>query len=150
MKYDLWDPIREMENMLQRYSRAKGGGLATIAADSDMDLSEWSPTVDIEEDDKGYTVLADLPGVKKKDISVSLENGVLSITGEKHVEKETGKKGGKKHRMERFHGTFSRRFTLPGEVMEDKVEARYEDGVLSLTIPKAEEAKPRSVDIKIS
>ena len=150
MKYDLWDPIREMENMLQRYNRAKGSSLGTIAADADMELSEWSPTVAIEEDDMYYTVHADLPGVKKKDIKVNLENGVLSIRGEKHVEKESGKKGGKKHRTERFHGTFARRFTLPGDIMEDKVEARYSDGVLSLTIPKAEEEKPRSVDIEIS
>ena len=80
---------------------------------------------------------------------MKLENGVLSIRGEKQTEKETGK-GSKQHRTERFHGTFARSFTLPEAVKAEKVDASYKDGVLLLAIPKAEEAKPKSIDIKVS
>ena len=94
-------------------------------------------------------IKADLPGVDKKDIEVKLENGVLSIRGEKQTETETGK-GTKRHRTERFHGTFARSFTLPEAVKADQVDASYKDGVLKLAIPKAEEVKPKAIDIKVS
>ena len=96
-----------------------------------------------------YLIKADLPGVDKKDIEVKLENGILSIRGEKKSEKETGK-GTKQHRMERFHGSFARSFTLPEAVKADEVDASFKDGVLSLTIPKEEESKPKAIDIKVS
>ncbi len=86
---------------------------------------------------------------RKKDIDVKLENGVISIRGDKQTEKETGK-GTKRHRTERFHGSFARSFTLPDAVKDERVDATYKDGVLSLVIPKAEEAKPKSIDIKVS
>ncbi len=80
---------------------------------------------------------------------MNLDNGVLSITGEKHEEKETGKKGSKQHRMERFRGSFMRRFTLPAKIKSDKVDASFKDGVLSLVIPKAEESKTKGIAIKV-
>ena len=83
----------------------------------------------------------------KDDIEVSLDNGVLSISGEKKVEKETGKDS-KVHRTERFHGTFLRRFTLPSAIDADRVNADYKDGVLSLSIPKVETENPKKIDIK--
>jgi HSP20 family protein len=146
MNMTVWNPLREMESMLDRYTRASGRSLAN--GDTEMGFTEWSPTVDIEEDDSNYLIRADVPGVDKKDIDVRLDNGVLSISGEKKEEKETGK-GTKLHRTERYCGSFSRRFTLPTAIKADKVDASYKDGVLSLTIPKAEEAKPKSIDIKI-
>lgn len=148
MSKQLWNPFEEFENLLDRYSRAGGRDLRKMS-DSDLSFADWAPSVDIEEEDDKYLIKADLPGVDKKDIEVNLENGVLSIRGEKHVEKETGKKDSKRHRTERFHGTFARSFTLPSEVMADKVEATYKDGVLNLVIPKAEESKPRSIEIKV-
>ena len=104
--------------------------------------------MDIKENDDSYMILADLPGVAKDDIEVRLENGVLSISGEKRVDKETGK-GTRNHRTERFHGSFSRRFTLPSAVDADRVNADYKDGVLHLAIPKVEEEKRKAIDIKI-
>lgn len=146
MNMQVWNPFQEFENLLDRYS--KSGGLSK-RMDTDMSFADWSPSVDIEEEENKYIIKADLPGVDKKDIEVKLEGGVLSIRGEKQTEKETGK-GTKRHRTERFHGTFSRSFTLPDAVKADKVDAVYKDGVLSLTIPKAEEAKPKSIDIKVA
>ena len=146
MNMTIWNPLREMENMLDRYSQATGRSIAN--SDTDLGFAEWSPTVDIEEDDNNYLIRADVPGVDKKDIDVRLDNGVLSITGEKKVEKETGK-GSKQHRTERYCGSFSRRFTLPTTINSDKVDASYKNGVLSLKIPKAEEAKPKAIEIKI-
>ena len=146
MNMAVWNPFKEMENMLERYTHATGRDLAND--ENGLGFVEWSPTVDIEESDDSYLIKADVPGVDKKDIDVRLENGVLSITGEKQVEKETGK-GTQRHRTERYSGSFARRFTLPGGVKEDKVDATYRDGVLSLLIPKAEEAKPKSIGIKV-
>lgn len=146
MNMTVWNPMREIENMLDRYTHATGRGMANNEAE--LGFTEWSPTVDIEEDDDNYLIRADVSGVDKKDIHVHLDNGVLSINGEKKVEKETGK-GTRQHRTERYSGSFSRRFTLPAAIKSDKVDASYKDGVLSLKIPKAEEAKPKSIEIKV-
>ena len=146
MNMTVWNPLKEMENMLDRYNHATGRSI--VNGDTDMGFAEWSPTVDIEEDDNNYLIRADVPGVDKKDIYVRLDNGVLSITGEKIVEKEIGK-GSKQHRTERYSGSFSRRFTLPTAIKSDKVDASYKNGVLTLKVPKAEDAKPKAIEIEI-
>lgn len=148
MNRQLWNPFQEFEDLLERYSES-GGRKLRQAGNSEMTIADWAPSVDIDEEEDKYVIKADLPGVDKKDIQVNLENGVLSIRGEKNVEKESGEKGSKRHRTERFHGSFARSFNLPTEVKADKVEASYRDGVLNLVIPKAEEAKPRAIDIKV-
>ena len=143
-----WYPIREFEDLLERYNRVGSRVLRGNNEESGLLIADWSPTVDIEESDESYLIKADLPGVKKDDIEVTLENGVLNIKGEKRVEKEVGK-GTRRHRAERFYGTFVRSFTLPRAVQGSKVDAHYEDGVLSLLIPKAEEAKPKAIKVKV-
>jgi HSP20 family protein len=148
MNMQLWNPFEEFENLLDRYNKSGGKNISKQYG-TDLSFADWAPSVDIEEAEDKYVIKADLPGVDKKDINVKLENGVLSIRGEKRTEKETGK-GTKRHRTERFHGTFARSFTLPEAVKSDKVDASYKDGVLLLAIPKAEEAKPKSIDIKVS
>jgi len=145
MNMQVWNPFQEFENLLERYNKS---GVAKQGS-TDLSFADWAPSVDIEEEEDKYVIKADLPGVDKKDIDVKLENGVLSIRGEKQTEKETGK-GTKRHRTERFHGTFARSFTLPEAVKAEQVDASYKDGVLSLFVPKAEEAKPKSIDIKVS
>lgn len=147
MNMQVWNPFQEFENLLERYSRGGGSRLGKNL-NTEMSFADWAPSVDIEEDDDKYKIKADLPGVDKKDIDVKLENGVLSIRGEKQTEKETGK-GTKQHRQERFYGTFARSFTLPDAVNAEAVEAAYKDGVLTLQIPKMEQAKPKSIDIKV-
>jgi len=148
MNMQVWNPFQEFESLLERYSRG-GGNRTGKQLDTEMNFADWAPSVDIEEAEDKYVIKADLPGVDKKDIDVKLENGVLSIRGEKNVEKETGKDT-RHHRRERFHGTFARSFTLPDAVKADAVDANYRDGVLTLHIPKKEEAKPRSIDIKVN
>lgn len=147
MNMQVWNPFQEFENMLERYSKS---GMSNLGKqmNTEMSFADWAPSVDIEEQEDKYLIKADLPGVEKKDIEVKYENGVLSIRGEKKTEKETGK-GTKQHRTERFHGTFARSFTLPDAVKADQVDASYKDGVLTLSIPKQEEAKPKSIDIKV-
>ena len=148
MNMQVWDPFQEFENLLSRYNKSGASNLGT-QLNTDLSFADWAPSCDIEEEEDRYVIKADLPGVDKKDIDVKLENGVISIRGEKKTETETGK-GTKHHRTERFHGTFARNFTLPDAVKDERVNATYKDGVLSLVIPKSEEAKPKSIDIKVS
>ncbi len=148
MSMTIWNPHQEIENMLSRYSKAMGRDISSSDFDANMELAEWTPTVDVEEDKENYTIRADLPGVAKKDIEVCLDKGVLSITGDKQTVKETGKDT-KQHRTERFYGSFARRFALPTAIKENELDATFKDGVLTLIIPKAEEVKPKSIDIKV-
>ncbi|MCW8963267.1 MAG: Hsp20/alpha crystallin family protein [Gammaproteobacteria bacterium] len=148
MNMTVWNPFREMETLLDRYAEGTGRGLLPDTPGMGREFADWTPTVDISESDQDFLIKADVPGVDMKDIHVSVDHGVLSITGEKHVEKETGE-GSKRHRTERYCGSFARRFTLPASIAEDKIDATYKDGVLSLLIPKAEEAKPKSIEIQV-
>jgi HSP20 family protein len=106
----------------------------------------WTPAVDIYEDKDKFTVRAELPGMKKEDISVSLDGDTLTISGERKQEEE--KKEGEEYRTERFFGRFQRSITLPAPVQTDKIEASYKDGILTITLPKAEEAKPKQIAVK--
>jgi HSP20 family protein len=148
MNTQLWNPFQEFESLLERYNKSGRNALSN-QSDTDLSFADWAPSVDIEEEEDSYKIKADLPGVDKKDIDVKMENGMLSIRGEKHTETESGK-GSKRHRTERFHGSFARSFTLPNSVQADKIDAAYKDGVLTLVIPKSEQARPKSIDIKVS
>ena len=148
MSMQIWNPFQEFENLLERYSQNSGRGLRKMS-DHELSFADWAPSVDIDEEADKYLIKADLPGVDKKDIEVSLENGVLRIRGEKRIEKETGE-GSKRHRTERFYGSFARSFTLPSTVKAEAVDASYKNGVLKLVIPKAEEAKPKTIGIKVN
>lgn len=108
----------------------------------------WGPAVDITEDDKNIYLKADLPGMTQKDIKVSIEDGVLTISGERKSEREE-KKGGKFYRLERVYGQFCRSFTLPDHIEPTKITAEYKDGVLTLTIPKTEEKKSKAIEIEV-
>jgi len=143
----MWNPFHEFENLLERYNRASGNSLSS-RNNGDLSFADWAPSVDIDEQEDKYLIKAELPGVDKNDIDVKLDNGMLRLRGEKHTGSET--KEGKRHRSERFYGTFARSFTLPEQIDADKVDASYKDGVLTLAIPKKELAKPKSIDIKIS
>ncbi len=148
MNMQLWNPFQEFEHMLERYNKSGGGNLGN-QMNTELGIADWAPSVDVEETADKYLIKADLPGVDRQDIDVKLENGVLSIRGEKQTEIETGQ-GTKRHRTERFRGSFARSFTLPDAVDAEMVDASYRDGVLSLSIPKEERAKAKSIDIKVS
>ena len=106
----------------------------------------WSPRVDVEETDKALVLRADLPGLDKKDMHINVEDNRLTIRGERKSQSE--EKDANFHRVERTYGTFTRSFTLPATVLADQMEASYRDGVLEVVIPKAEEVKPREIEIK--
>jgi HSP20 family protein len=107
----------------------------------------WLPAVDVAEKDNEYVVNVELPGVNKDDVKITLESNILTIRGEKKTEKETNQKNFR--RMERSYGSFQRSFTLPTSVKNDKIDAEYKDGILSITLPKAEEAKPKQIEVKV-
>jgi HSP20 family protein len=112
-----------------------------------MVVADWVPSVDVSETDGDYQIKAELPDVKKEDVKVTVENGVLTIQGERKQEKE--EKGKKYHRVERSYGSFVRSFTLPDLVDEEKVKAEFKDGVLNLQLPKSEKAKPKAIEVKV-
>jgi HSP20 family protein len=129
---------KEMDQMFERFLEPMWREMPA--------LGDWEPTVDVSEDTEAVTVKAELPGVDQKDIDVSLHDGMLTIKGEKHAEKE--EKDKRQHRMERSYGAFFRSFRLPAAVQADKVTATFKDGVVTITLPKAPEAKGTSIPIK--
>jgi HSP20 family protein len=139
------DPGREMEDMLDLYRRTVGqprAGSQEVIATGD-----WTPRVNIAETDKAFEIKAEIPEVNKEDVKVTVHNGVLTVQGERKLEKE--EKGKKFHRIERFYGSFTRSFTLPDNVDETKISASFKDGVLNLQIKKTEEEKPKSIEVKV-
>ena len=108
-------------------------------------LQAWAPALDVHEDKNAYTIRVELPGMKREDIEVSLQNGALVISGERKT--ETIKDEVEVHRQERYFGRFSRALTLPTAVSGNQVKAAYKDGILTVTLPKAEEAKPKQITV---
>jgi HSP20 family protein len=116
------------------------------SVDRQLTTGNW-PHVDIEESENSYAIKADLPGMDKKDVSITVENGTLCISGEKKAESKREK--GKYYHLERSYGSFSRSFALPDDIETGKIEAAMNNGVLTLTLPKSEKAKPRSIEVKV-
>lgn len=143
-----WDPFRELEEMSDRLNRVfSRPGLRTNGKEN-MTVADWMPTVDISETDGEYLIKAELPEVKKEDVKVTVENGVLTLQGERRQDKE--EKGKRYHRIERSYGSFVRSFALPESVDEGGVKAEYKDGVLNLHIPKSEKVKPKAIEVKVA
>lgn len=144
-----YDPWRELRSLREEVNRLFGGPIAPWQEDgSSIATSVWSPAVDLKEEPDKFVLKADLPGVDPKDIEVTMEDGVLTIKGERRFESEQERQGYK--RVERAYGTFYRRFALPDTAEADKIEARSENGVLQVVIPKHERAQPRQITVKTS
>jgi HSP20 family protein len=111
-------------------------------------LSGWTPALDIHEDKDNFIVRAELPGMKREHIDVSLHDGALSVSGERKLEQKYEKAD--VYRTERFFGKFQRTVTLPAPVAADKVKAQYQDGILTVTLPKTEEAKPKQIEVNVN
>lgn len=142
-----WDPFNEIDDMVSRLERYTGKlGWPNLRRE-DFATSEWTPRVDIVETEGEYTIKAELPEVNKEDVKVSVENGELTLSGERKKEKE--EKNKKFHRIERYYGSFMRSFTLPDNVDETKIKAVFKDGMLNLSLPKSAEHKTRSLEVKI-
>ena len=135
----IWNPIHEMDELFHnRLASVLGGeGLQSVA---------WSPVVDIEESGEAYTIRAELPGLSKEKVKVTVENGVLTLSGERDLERRVETKTF--HRVERSHGTFTRSFTLPDDVDSESVAANFKDGLLEIQIAKREEALPKSIEVR--
>jgi HSP20 family protein len=144
-----WEPFKEMDELQNRFTRFFGLPLLRPAntGEEAMTFAEWSPAVDISEDDKEWCVKADLPDVKKEGVSVTVENGVLRLVGERKFEKE--EKGKKYHRVECAYGKFLRCFVLPDGADGSKAAAEYKNGVLTVRVPKNEKAKSKAVEVKV-
>lgn len=141
-----WNPANLRIRALDRlFDRSFHDFLNTFTEGEANSTSVWAPPIDIRETDDSLALFAELPGMKKKDVEISVENNVVTISGERQFEKETHENY---HRIERAYGTFTRAFTLPTNVDANKVEATFKDGILRVVFPKTEESKPRKIAIK--
>ena len=113
-----------------------------------MTVAEWSPLVDIIEDEKQFLIRAELPDMKKEQVKLTVENDVLTISGERKYEKETTEH--KHHRIERAYGSFMRSFSLPENTDGNELSADYKDGMLTVRLPKSEKAKSRAIEVKVA
>jgi len=143
-----WVPFRELEEMSNRLNRLfERPTLRTGNGKEALTVADWVPSVDISETDTEYLIKAELPEVKKEDVKVTLQDGVLMIQGERQQEKE--EKGKKFHRVERSYGSFVRSFTLPNYVDNTNVKAEFKEGILNLHLPKSERAKPKAIEVRV-
>lgn len=149
-----WNPFREIEELFDRYTRALGGPSLAQLPGSGADREalarpDWLPAVDIIEKKDSYVLKVELPEVKKEDVKVNIDNGVLTISGERRMEIDENDKDSQHRRLERLYGSFSRSFTLPEEADEGGIAANYKDGMLTLTIPKVAKPEPRAIEVKV-
>ena len=143
-RFERWDPFDELSLLRNRMDRL----LNKISDEETPTLtSTWAPTTDIVETKDGLVLRCELPGINEKDVNVEIENGVLTISGERKFEEKTQDKNF--HRVERAYGKFVRSFTLPPNVVTDNVKATFTDGLLEMTLPKKEEAKPKKINLEI-
>ena len=143
-----WDPFRELEGIQAQLYRMFGDRPFRGADANNLSFAEWAPAVDIQETDTEYVVKADLPDVKKEDVKVEFNDGVLTVEGERKQEREG--KGKKFHKIERECGKFVRRFALPTEIDASKLTAEFKEGVLNVHLPKSPDAKPKAITVKVA
>lgn len=145
-----WNPWKEMEQMQSRLGSLWNWDpfRAASGQEESLTVSEWMPRVDIAEDEKEFLVKAELPEMKKEDVKVTVEEGVLTISGERKAEKE--EKSKKYHRIESEYGSFLRSFALPAAIQGDKVAAEFKDGMLKVHLPKDTKGPAKAVEIKVS
>jgi len=142
-----WTSLGRLTDLRDEIDRLFESPLAELTRTSNL-LSGWTPALDVFESKDSLTVKAELPGMKKEDIEVTLHDGSLSISGER--KSETKHEDAEVYRAERFFGRFQRTVTLPAPVAADKIKAHYKDGVLTITLPKTEEARPKQIDVSVS
>jgi len=135
-----FDPYREIATLQDRLSRVFGP-----TERRDESLAAWAPPVDIAEEKDRILITAELPGFREDEISIQTENGMLTLSGERTLEKETSEKA--YHRVERSYGQFVRSFSLPNNVDRERIQARFTNGLLQIELPKREDAKPRTIKI---
>ena len=145
-----WEPVGDVATLSQQMDRwfneMMGRGMRRVA-EEDRIRGSWTPAVNVLEKEEAIEIAADLPGMKAEDVEVTVEAGVLTIRGERKFEEAS--EGETYHRIERSYGLFERTFSLPNSVDPSKIEAKFADGEMLVTLPRREESKPRSVKIKV-
>ena len=136
-----WAPLRDIEGQFNRL-------FGELARDYDLFDRGWAPAVDVKENEQEYTLEADLPGMKKEEIDITVVDNVVTLKGERKHESETKEKD--YHRVERRYGSFERTFEIPGGFDADKIAAHFDNGVLRVTLPKREESKPKQIEVKVN
>ncbi len=149
-----WNPVRDLTtfpsgvlNMQREMNKMFDSFFRGSTGDEFMNLSAWTPAADIAEHDDAFVVKAELPGLTKEDVKITVRDNVLTIQGEKKQESES--KESNYRSIERTYGSFQRSFTLPTSIKSDKIDASFKDGVLSITMPKAEDARPKQIEVKV-
>lgn len=143
-RYQPWDAFPQLRDGAHRLLKAQFDGRERD--DCRSAISHWAPAVDIREEQTGFVIQADLPGVKVEDIEITMEKGVLTVRGERKPENEEA--GAGYRRIERPRGTFCRRFSLPDSADADRIQAKSRDGVLEIVIPKREKSRPRKIAVQ--
>jgi HSP20 family protein len=139
-----WEPFRDLVAMQEQMNRLFDD---RFRGRDETTLSNWAPPVDVYEDAEGVTLTAELPGIDAKDVDVKVENGLLTLSGERRLDREDKKQN--YHRIERTYGTFLRTFTLPPTVDVEHIKAEHKNGLLKLFLPRREETKPRKISVKV-
>ena len=143
-----WEPFRDLLTTQDRFNRLFNKTFSQAFEEEDGKLGTWSPAVDIFETEQSIVLKAELPGVDPKDVDVKVENNTLFLKGQRKFENEVKEEN--YHRIERSYGSFTRTFALPSTVSAENVSADYKGGILTLTMPKREEAKPKTIKINVS
>lgn len=138
-----WEPLKDFVTLQDRMNQFLSDTFNNLDAENGRLVQDWVPAVDVYEDAEAIQLKAELPGMDMKEIDVKVENNTLEIRGEKKIEQENY------HRIERVFGRFTRSFRIPNTVAQDKIKARYDRGVLTITLPKREETKPKSITVQV-
>ncbi len=142
-----WNPFRGLVSVPQEVDRLFDDFFGRFPVELNGGAGTWSPAVDVSEDKDNIYFTVEIPGMSKEDVKITLQDNILTIRGEKKQEME--KKDAKYHRLERSYGSFTRSFSLPTGVVPDKIKAQYKDGLLKVTLPKAEQVKPKEIPIAV-
>ena len=143
-----WEPLRDLLASQREFDRLFREAFSPTLSEGEVSTRTWAPAVDIFENGDSLVLKAELPGINPDDVEICVEDNTLYLKGERKFEKEVKEQN--YHRVERSYGTFTRSFSLPNSVDADKVGANYKDGVLTLTMPKKEEAKPKTIKINVT
>ena len=143
-----WDPFRDLVTAQRDFDHLFREAFSPHFAEAELSTRSWAPPVDIFETENDIVLKAELPGIEAKDVEVRVEDNTLYLKGERKFEKEVKEQN--YHRVERSYGSFARSFSLPNSIDADKVKAEYKDGLLTLTMPKREEAKPKTIKIDVT
>ena len=143
-----WEPFRDLLTTQREFDRLFKEAFSPMSGETEVSTRSWAPPVDIYETEDAIVLKAELPGIDPKDVEVRVEDNTLYLKGERNFEKDVKEQN--YHRVERSYGSFARSFSLPNSISAEKVKAEYKDGLLTLTMPKREEAKPKTIKIDVT